>query len=778
MLAQTRRHRQGQGPGPLRPQRRPVHAGQADLREEGHAAQDRPRRRRERLRGAGGSAGGSSNIREQRPATPRAAAGGDSNYQRSSTQTRLRRRQDRHPHAGRRGPGQQAQRRARRRQVRPGRTRSRSCSTAVEGAAGIDTQRGDVMSVSQVAFAKAPAEAPAAGPARPASLGYAKYAGVGLGLLAFLFFAMRQLHKRERDVARRADVAALRSRRRTTLADLEAGRTTVMAGGMPGPSATRVPTPRTSPSAIPSASPSTSAPGSGGLGDGDAARDAGVRRRRRAPAPVGPAAGPREGRRPARQPRPRARRRGVQAPQRRARSRPSRPQMAKTLRRSPGPSDGAVWTELVETVMAEAYVAEGGVEYARAVLEQPRSAPSAPSEIIGRLSRDDRAPPVRVPAPLPARADLTPSCADEAPQTIALVIANLHTKLARRVLAQLPSDAQADVALRIGTMGEINPDVIARRRGASCARSSRTSSPRSSPSAGGVRVARRRSSTTPAGRPSATCSTRLAARDSELADEVRHAALHLRRRRQARRPQHPALLRTSTRRTSGSPCAASATTSGQDLHQHVRARRRDAPRGHGASSRPSAAASSRRPRAASWRPCAASRTPARSSPRAGGDEDQIHVMPTRFAQSDAAGAAGGRAVGGAGGRRPARRVDAARAEADATASRRAPGPGPGPRRRPSRRGPRPHGARRRGAGRRRRRSTPPARAPPTASRRAPWSSRFAVAEQITRRRRRRPARARPRRRPRRAAPPRRARAHRVLVHPDDLEPRARRRSAR
>src|SRR3954465_14283740 len=44
-------------------------------------------------------------------------------------------------------------------------------------------------------------------------------------------------------------------------------------------------------------------------------------------------------------------------------------EMAKT-RQVPMETSEAIWTELVETVMAEAYVAEGGVEYAREVLER------------------------------------------------------------------------------------------------------------------------------------------------------------------------------------------------------------------------------------------------------------------------------------------------------------------------------------------------------------------------------------------------------------------------
>jgi flagellar motor switch protein FliG len=48
----------------------------------------------------------------------------------------------------------------------------------------------------------------------------------------------------------------------------------------------------------------------------------------------------------------------------------------------------------------------------------------------------------------------------ESPQTIALVIANLHTTLAAQVLSQLPPEQQAHTAIRIATMHETSPEVI------------------------------------------------------------------------------------------------------------------------------------------------------------------------------------------------------------------------------------------------------------------------------------------------------------------------------
>ena len=96
----------------------------------------------------------------------------------------------------------------------------------MSAAAGIDAKRGDVLNVSQVAFAKPATTAPAAGPAGDI-MGYAKYGAVGLGLLAFLFFVMRHLKKRERESL--GEPTWLRQiEAPTTLADLEAGRTTRM----------------------------------------------------------------------------------------------------------------------------------------------------------------------------------------------------------------------------------------------------------------------------------------------------------------------------------------------------------------------------------------------------------------------------------------------------------------------------------------------------------------------------------------------------------------------
>ena len=64
---------------------------------------------------------------------------------------------------------------------------------AITNAAGIQTKRGDTISIGQVAFAKVASTTPAASP-----LADAKYAVLGIGAMIFLFFTTRSIRKREK----------------------------------------------------------------------------------------------------------------------------------------------------------------------------------------------------------------------------------------------------------------------------------------------------------------------------------------------------------------------------------------------------------------------------------------------------------------------------------------------------------------------------------------------------------------------------------------------------
>jgi flagellar motor switch protein FliG len=131
--------------------------------------------------------------------------------------------------------------------------------------------------------------------------------------------------------------------------------------------------------------------------------------------------------------------------------------MAK-LNQVPSTVSQEVIGELVDNCLAQAYIAEGGVEYARDVLERAVGADRA-REIVGRLSAAIERRPFEFLRRTPAE-QIHAFIRNEAPQTIALLIANLHTDLAAQVLALLEPEEQAEVAMRVGTMRETSPEVI------------------------------------------------------------------------------------------------------------------------------------------------------------------------------------------------------------------------------------------------------------------------------------------------------------------------------
>jgi flagellar motor switch protein FliG len=114
--------------------------------------------------------------------------------------------------------------------------------------------------------------------------------------------------------------------------------------------------------------------------------------------------------------------------------------------------------EAVDTVLAEEYIAEGGVDYARNILQRSLGSSRA-DEIIGRLAATIERRPFEFLRRTPPE-QIHVFLRNEAPQTIALVVANLHTTLAAQVLSLLPPEDQADVALRVAKMAETRPEVV------------------------------------------------------------------------------------------------------------------------------------------------------------------------------------------------------------------------------------------------------------------------------------------------------------------------------
>ena len=117
-----------------------------------------------------------------------------------------------------------------------------------------------------------------------------------------------------------------------------------------------------------------------------------------------------------------------------------------------------VLDELAERVIAAEAMGKGGVEYARSVLEQVFG-PERAGEVLSVVREAAEGRPfdfVRRTPPEQIAAFLV----DESPQTVALVVANLSAGLGAKVLAELPTESQPDVALRIALMGETSPSVV------------------------------------------------------------------------------------------------------------------------------------------------------------------------------------------------------------------------------------------------------------------------------------------------------------------------------
>jgi flagellar M-ring protein FliF len=174
----------------------------------------------EELEGAGGTGGAAGAGANTVPGYAGAAGGTGSQYQRERDQTQFG-----------------VDKRVTRTKVAPGTVNRKSVAVlvdssvppaqvaalrqAVQNAAGIDAQRGDRLSVSQIEFAK-PA-APAKEPVTESALGFAKYVAAGLGLLLFLFFVTRHLRRRESETLMGEPTWLREIEAPTTLAALEAG---------------------------------------------------------------------------------------------------------------------------------------------------------------------------------------------------------------------------------------------------------------------------------------------------------------------------------------------------------------------------------------------------------------------------------------------------------------------------------------------------------------------------------------------------------------------------
>ncbi len=114
--------------------------------------------------------------------------------------------------------------------------------------------------------------------------------------------------------------------------------------------------------------------------------------------------------------------------------------------------------EFYQICLAQQYIAEGGINYAREVLEKSFGSDKA-RDVIGRLTASLQVKPFEFVRKTEA-SQLLNFIQDEHPQTIALILSYLSAAQAAQILSALPPDKQSDVARRIALMDRTSPDVI------------------------------------------------------------------------------------------------------------------------------------------------------------------------------------------------------------------------------------------------------------------------------------------------------------------------------
>ena len=117
-----------------------------------------------------------------------------------------------------------------------------------------------------------------------------------------------------------------------------------------------------------------------------------------------------------------------------------------------------VLQEFYEMCLAQEYIAEGGIGYARQLLEQALGSDKA-VEVINKLTVSLQVRPFEFARKTEA-SQLVNFIQNEHPQTIALILSYLKPSQSAEIIRALPSEMQADTARRIALMDRASPEVI------------------------------------------------------------------------------------------------------------------------------------------------------------------------------------------------------------------------------------------------------------------------------------------------------------------------------
>lgn len=132
-------------------------------------------------------------------------------------------------------------------------------------------------------------------------------------------------------------------------------------------------------------------------------------------------------------------------------------EIANTRSISPQLKDEVV-DSFYQLCLAQQYIAEGGIGYAKELLEKALGAEKA-MDVIGKLTASLQVKPFEFVRKTDA-SQLLNFIQDEHPQTIALILSYLSPSQASLIISALPPERQSDVAKRIAMMDRTSPDVI------------------------------------------------------------------------------------------------------------------------------------------------------------------------------------------------------------------------------------------------------------------------------------------------------------------------------
>lgn len=128
------------------------------------------------------------------------------------------------------------------------------------------------------------------------------------------------------------------------------------------------------------------------------------------------------------------------------------------MRKIPAEEKEKVLEEFYQICLAQEYISEGGINYAKEILEKALGSQKA-FDIVNKLTASLQVRPFDFVRKADA-GQLLNFIQNEHPQTIALILAYLNPLQAGQILSALPQAKQSEVAQRIATMDRTSPEII------------------------------------------------------------------------------------------------------------------------------------------------------------------------------------------------------------------------------------------------------------------------------------------------------------------------------